>query len=150
MARTYYSTVFEQSADDIWVVIRDFNAYSVWLPGTESRIEEHKSGDQVGAIRNVRIGDKTIRQRLLAHSDIDRLQTYEFCGPAPFPVRNYRATLRVTPIVDGGRAFVEWSATFDCAAQEQEHWTRYFAQDGFAKWLGSLRRHLMRNQLAAE
>ena len=120
MARTYYSTVFEQSADDIWVVIRDFSAYSVWLPGTESQIEEHKSGDPVGAIRNVRIGDKTIRQQVLAHSDIDRLQTYEFCGPAPFPVRNYRATLRVTPIVDGGRAFVEWWATFDCAAQEQE------------------------------
>ena len=56
MARAYYSTVIEQPADRIWAIIRDFNAYSVWLPGTESHIEERKSGDQVGAIRNVRIG----------------------------------------------------------------------------------------------
>jgi hypothetical protein len=142
MARAYYSTVIEQPADRIWAIIRDFNAHSVWLPGTESHIEERKSGDQVGAIRNVRIGEKVIRQRLLAESDIDRFQTYEFCGPAPFPVRNYRATLRLTPIVDGNRSFIEWWATFDCAPEQHEHWTAYFANDGFAKWLGSLRNHL--------
>jgi hypothetical protein len=30
MARSYYSTIFEQSADEIWNVIRDFNSYPVW------------------------------------------------------------------------------------------------------------------------
>src|SRR5262245_5267767 len=29
MARSYYSTIFEQSADEIWNVIRDFNNYPV-------------------------------------------------------------------------------------------------------------------------
>ena len=144
MARTYYSTVFGQSADDVWTVIRDFNNYSVWLADTESHIENGKSGDADGVIRKVRIGERTVRQRLLAHSDLDRFQTYEFCGVAPFPVQNYQATLRVTPVVDGDRSFVEWWATFDCVPAEQDHWTRYFAQDGFARWLNSLRRHLMR------
>src|SRR5437763_8407617 len=69
MAKAYYSTVFEQPAEDIWAIVRDFNNYSVWLADTESRIENGKSGDAVGAIRNVRIADRTIRQRLLAHSD---------------------------------------------------------------------------------
>jgi len=26
-----YSTVFEQSADQVWAVIRDFNSYPVWV-----------------------------------------------------------------------------------------------------------------------
>jgi hypothetical protein len=144
MARSYYSTVFAESADDIWSVIRDFNNYSVWLPGTTSRIENEKSGAAIGAIRNVQIGDRTIRQRLLALSDIERSQVYDFCDAVPFPIRNYQATLRITPVIDGDRAFVEWWATFDCSADEHDHWTHYFAHEGFAKWLASLRKHLAR------
>ena len=142
MTKAYYSTVFEQPAEDICAIVRDFNNYSVWLADTESRIENGKSGDAIGAIRNVRIADRTIRQRLLAHSDIDRVQTYAFCDAAPFPVENYQATLRITPIVDGNRSFVEWWATFDCRPEDHVGWTHYFAHEGFAKWLESLRRHL--------
>jgi len=143
MARSYYSTVFEQTADQVWTVIRDFNNYSVWVEGAgESHIEEGKSGEEVGAIRHVRTGDTSIRQRLLAHSDRDRFQTYEFCDPPASPVRNYEATLRVTPVVEGNRAFVEWWATFDCEASEDNHWTAFYV-NSFAKWLGSLRAHLM-------
>jgi hypothetical protein len=54
-------------------------------------------------------------------------------------VRNYVATIRIAPIVDGPRAFVEWWATFDCAAEERDRWTKYFEKDGFAKWLSALR-----------
>ena len=54
MAKAYYSTVFEHPADDIWKIIRDFNNYPVWVGGAgESRIEHDKSGDTVGAVRNV-------------------------------------------------------------------------------------------------
>jgi hypothetical protein len=142
MAKSYYSTVFEQTADEVWTAIRDFGNYSIWVEGvSESHIEEGKSGDTVGAIRNVRIDDSSIRQRLLAHSDLDRFQTYEFCDPIPYPVINYKATLRVTPIVEGNMAFVEWWATFDCAIDECDYWTAYF-MSSFAKWLGSLSAYL--------
>ena len=51
MAQAYYSTIFSQSADDVWNVIRDFNNYPVWVDGSgESEIEDGKSGDAVGAI----------------------------------------------------------------------------------------------------
>jgi hypothetical protein len=54
MAKAYYSTVFEQPAPEVWKIIRDFNNYPVWVDGAgESRIEDGKSGDTVGAIRNV-------------------------------------------------------------------------------------------------
>ncbi|TMH47098.1 MAG: SRPBCC family protein [Betaproteobacteria bacterium] len=108
----------------------------------ETTLEAGKAGDQVGAVRRVSSGGKIIRQALLAHSDVERSYTYALCNPPPFPVRNYVATIRVTPVVDGNQAFVEWWATFDCAAEEYDHWRTYFEQQGFAKWLSALR-HFM-------
>jgi hypothetical protein len=143
MARSYYSAVFEQAANQIWTVIRDFGGYSWFTSGpVESSIEQGKSGEEVGAIRNVSFGGRHIRQGLLAHSDLDRFYTYEFCEPYPYPVRNYQATLRFTPIVDGNRTFVEWWATFDCAADEEDHWIAFF-NGSFTNWLQSLRDHIL-------
>ena len=69
MAMAYYSTVFRQPAQEIWEIIRDFNNYPVWVGGAgESRIEHDKSGDAVGAVRNVLYRGRTIRQRLLGLS----------------------------------------------------------------------------------
>jgi hypothetical protein len=139
MAKAYYSTVFEQPAADIWEIVRDFNNYTVWVGGAgESRIEDGKSGDTVGAVRNVLYQDRRIRQRLLALSDVARSQTYEFCGPPSLPVSSFQATLRITPIVDGDRAFVEWWATFDCEPSQSEELTGTL-RGWFAKWLESLR-----------
>src|SRR5262245_39704183 len=112
MAKSYYSTISEHSADEVWNVIGDFNNYPVWVDGAgESEIESGKSGDSVGAVRNVLYEGRRIRQRLLAMSDVESSQTYEFAGAASVPVQDYRATLRVTQVVDGNRAFVEWWAT---------------------------------------
>lgn len=142
MARAYYSTVFDQSADRVWAAVRDFGNYRLWVDEVdESAIEESRPGDAVGAIRRIRMGDTLIRQRLLAHSDLDRCYSYEFCGAPRFPVTNYLATIRVTPVTDGERAFVEWWASFDAAAAEHDHWTSFFARS-FGGWLGALRRRL--------
>jgi hypothetical protein len=82
--------------------------------------------------------ERHIRQRLLALSDSERAQTYEFCGTATLPVTDFQATLRVTPIVDGDRTFVEWWATFDCDAARRDELTGTF-RVWFGKWLESLR-----------
>lgn len=142
MARSYYSVALDNSAADVWAVIRPFDHYA-WA-GVESQttIEDGKAGDQVGAVRRVVVGERIIRQKLLAHSDVDRSYTYSLCDPAPFPVRNYVATIRVAPIVAANQAFVEWQATFDCAADEYDRWTRHFENEGFAKWLAALRRFM--------
>lgn len=142
MARAYFSTIFEKNTDEIWNVIRDFSNYE-WSGGpSETHMEEGRSGDAVGGARHVRLVDRTIRQRLIVHSDRDRTYTYEFCDPTPFPVRNYQATLRVTPVTDGDTAFIEWWATFDCDIEECAHWVDYFENQGFSKWLQSLRIYL--------
>jgi hypothetical protein len=147
MATAYYSTVFDHPADTVWSVIRDFNNYPVWTDGAgESRIEEGKSGDSVGAVRDVLYKGNRIRQQLRALSDVERSQTYSFADspPAYLPgLQDFQATIGVTPIVDGDRAFVEWTAAFESTADTRDT-LRDFLAGAFAKWLGSLRRALER------
>jgi hypothetical protein len=144
MAKAYYSTVFEQPAAAVWKIVRDFNNYPVWVGGAgESRIEDGKSGDTVGAVRSVLYQGRQIRQRLLAQSDVERSQTYEFCGPASLPITDFQATLRIAPVVDGDRAFVEWWAAFDCDAAGRDELTGTL-QGWFGKWLESLRATMSR------
>ncbi|MGB7097360.1 MAG: SRPBCC family protein [Xanthobacteraceae bacterium] len=146
MARSYSSMVLDHPAAEVWRVIRPFDHYA-WA-GVESTtmIEDHKSGDQVGAVRCVSFGGNVIRQRLLAHSDIERSYSYCFCGTAPFPVQDYEATLRVSPVTADNSSFVEWWATFDCAADERDKWVQHFELQGFAKWLAALR-HFMAQRM---
>jgi hypothetical protein len=138
MARSFYSVVLDHTADEVWAFNRSFGDYAWAGVVGETIIEDGKAGDQVGDIRRAQAGERLIRQQLLAHSDVDRNYTYAFLEPAP--VRNYQATLAVVPLVETNQAFVHWSATFDCAEDAIEHWTRFFAFEGFAIWLASLRR----------
>jgi hypothetical protein len=138
MAKSLYSMVLDHSADEVWAFIRSFGDYAWAGVESETIIEDGKSGDQVGAIRRVQVGERLIRQQLLAHSDIGRSYTYAFLELAP--VRNYQATICIVPVVETGKAFVQWSATFDCAEDAVERWTNTFTYDGFAVWLASPRK----------
>jgi hypothetical protein len=148
MAKAFYSVVLDHPADEVWAVIRPFDHYAWAGVESETTIEAGKTGDQVGAIRRVTTRERIIRQKLLAHSDIDRSYTYALCDPPSVPVRNYVATIRVTPVVESGNAFVEWTATFDCAAEEHDRWIGHFEREGFAKWLGALRGFMGRRSTA--
>jgi len=84
---------------------------------------------------------RRIRQRLLALPDVERTQTCEFCGTLSLPVADFQATLRVTPVIDGGRVFVEWWATFDCEPARRAEISAILS-GWFAKWCESLRARL--------
>jgi hypothetical protein len=142
MAKSYYSTVLDHPADEVWAVIRPFDHYAWAGVESETIIEAGKAGDQVGAVRRVTTQGGIIRQILLAHSDLERSYTCALCDPAPYPVRDYVATIRVARVVEGSTAFVEWWATFDCAAEDHDRWTGHFEKEGFAKWLAALRRFM--------
>lgn len=143
MARSYYRTVFEPDAAAVWAVARDFNGLATWWPAavSESHIEDGKAADQVGAVRSFRLGEATIRERLLALSDLERFYSYEFVGTPPFPVTDYVATLRVTPVSDG-RSFLEYSAVFEANEAERGHWTSFFAAEVFEPALKALADYL--------
>jgi hypothetical protein len=120
MARVYTSSVINASAARVWARVRDFNGLSSWHPAiAESRIENGEPADKVGCIRSfsLRNGDR-LREQLLGLSDYDMFCTYSILD-SPMPLTNYVATLRLTPITDQDRTFVEWSADFDCAPDRE-------------------------------
>ena len=120
MARVYTSSVINASAARVWARVRDFNGLSNWHPAiAESRIENGEPADKVGCIRNfsLRNGDR-LREQLLGLSDFDMFCTYSILD-SPMPLTNYVATLRLTPITDHDRTFIEWSADFDCAPDKE-------------------------------
>ncbi|MGQ0686896.1 SRPBCC family protein [Bradyrhizobium sp.] len=120
MARVYVSSVINASAARVWSRVRDFNGLSNWHPAiAESRIENGEPADKVGCIRSfsLRNGDR-LREQLLGLSDYDMFCTYSILD-SPMPLTSYVATLRLTPITDQDRTFIEWSAEFDCAPDKE-------------------------------
>lgn len=154
MSKAYYSTVLMQSPATIWTLVRDFDNYPRYIEGVaESRIEDGKPGDAVGAVRSFRMGNDWVRQRLVALSDAERTFTYAGCDPFRFPDAHrdasevapapilYEGTLRLTPIIEGDRTFVEWWFTFDCDPDNARLWERYLVK-AIGQWVGSLERTL--------
>ncbi|MEO1457267.1 MAG: SRPBCC family protein, partial [Pseudomonadota bacterium] len=86
----------------------------------DSWIEDAEPADRVGCVRNFHLqnGD-TLREQLLGLSDYDMFCTYSILE-SPMPLTEYVATLRLTPVTDGARTFIEWSAEFDCAPEEED------------------------------
>jgi len=120
MPDVYTSAVIDAPADDVWRVIRDFNALPDWHPViAKSRIEAGRSGDQVGCVRAFELQDGArLREKLLALSDYDYCCTYSILD-SEMGVSNYIATLKLTPVTDTNQTFGEWSASFDCAAGKE-------------------------------
>jgi Polyketide cyclase / dehydrase and lipid transport len=141
--KVYVSSVIEASADNVWSRIRDFNALPQWHPGiADSRIENNEPSDRVGCIRHFHTRDGgMIRERLLGLSDYDYSQTYEILE-SPMGVANYVATLKLTPITDGGGCFAEWSAEFDCDEGQENELTQRIGIGVFQAGLNALKRGL--------
>jgi uncharacterized protein YndB with AHSA1/START domain len=144
MPRAYTSTVIDLPAERVWAAVRDFNGLATWWSGmiTDCEIEEGKAGDQVGAVRSFHLKDGAhLRERLLGHSDAERTYSYNF-EKTPFEVQNYHATLRVTPVTDGNKSFVEWWTTFDCSPEKSAEWIKTFSKGIFQAGLDALKAHL--------
>lgn len=145
MVQIYVSTVIDLSADSVWSRIRDFNGLPSWHPMiADSRIENGQAADRVGCIRHFHTRDGgMIRERLLALSDYEYSCTYEILE-SPMGVEHYIATIKLTPVTDGGRCFAEWSAEFECAPGREIELTRSIGQGVFQAGFDSLKRGAMR------
>ncbi|WP_420392260.1 SRPBCC family protein [Acuticoccus sp.] len=145
MPRVYVSSVLNAPAGDVWARVRDFNALPRWHPRIrDSRIENGEPSDRVGCIRDFRLqnGDR-LREQLLGLSDYDMFCTYSMLE-GPMPLSDYVATLRVTPITDGERTFIEWSAEFECAEADADGLVSGIGTDVFQGGFDALKRHFAR------
>ena len=95
-------------------MIRPFDAVVNWLPFVKSSpIEDGSDPTRVGCVRVLTQTDgEVFREVLVALSDAERSYSYTFVS-SPVPVRNHETTLRVLPITDGNRCYVEWSSRFE-------------------------------------
>lgn len=143
MIQIYVSSVIDATPANVWARIRDFNALPQWHPAiADSRIENSQPSDRVGCIRHFHTRDGgMIREKLLALSDYDFTCVYEILE-SPMGVDNYVATLKLTPITDGGRCFAEWSAEFDCATGREAELTQSIGQGVFQTGFDALKRTL--------
>lgn len=115
------SAVLDMPVERAWARVRNFNGLPGWHPLVkQSAIERGEAHDRIGCIRNYQRHDGlTLREQLLALDDMNHSMTYSLLDP-PFAVRNYIATLRLAPITESSRTFIEWLAWYDCAASDEQ------------------------------
>jgi NADPH:quinone reductase-like Zn-dependent oxidoreductase len=113
MVKVRRSTIIDAPVDEVWRFLRDFNAHDTWHPAVaESRIEEGRPADAIGAVRRFRLRDGgQLREQLLTLSDRDRRLTYCILD-APLPLIDYVASFELKPVTDGARTFWDWRSEF--------------------------------------
>jgi hypothetical protein len=143
--RVYTSSVIDASADAVWNLIRDFNALPAWHPLiADSRIENGQPSDKVGCVRAFRMRNGgQLREQLLSLSDYDYQSTYSILE-SPMPITGYVATLKLTPITDGNRAFAEWSAEFECDPSRERELAQSIGQGVFQVGFDALKQRFGR------
>jgi hypothetical protein len=119
MVKVYQSTVLNAPADRVWRDLRDFNGLANWHPLIVlSRIEKDHPADKVGCVRNFQFKDGArVREKLLSLSDFDYTCTSAILD-GPMDLSDHFATLRLFPVTEGNRCFIEWSAEFECPPEK--------------------------------
>lgn len=118
MPKVYRSAVLDAPADRVWRDLRDFNGLANWHPSIAlSRIENSHPADKVGCVRNYQLKNGArVREKLLCLSDYDYTCMTTLLE-TPLAVNDYVATLRLLPVTEGNRCFIEWFAEFECSAE---------------------------------
>ncbi|MDI9335842.1 MAG: SRPBCC family protein [Gammaproteobacteria bacterium] len=141
--KIYVSSTIDADIERVWQIIRDFNGMPLWHPLIQdSRIENDYPSDKIGCVRNFRTqGGDRIREQLLAQSDYDFSFTYGILESG-MEVTDYIASVRLLPITDGNRCFLEWTAEFACAPDKKQELCQFIAQNVFQAGINALKKKL--------
>lgn len=121
MVKVATSVVIDAPIDRVWAFARDFNGHDRWHPVVaESRIEEGKTSDMVGCVRNFRLeSGEELREQLLGLSD--QATSFRYCLlDTPIPMFNYVAEFRLVPVTMDDRCFGHWTARFQTPAGRED------------------------------
>lgn len=132
------SVTLDVAADEVWSVVRDFDALSLWHPGVEGSDITQGQNNQVGAHRRLTLDDgSTIDEALIAYDDAHRRYSYRLLDGLP-PVKNYRATIAVEPLGEE-RSRLVWKGRFDAAQDHGEAEARQAVRDVYRAGLDKVR-----------
>jgi len=129
MASTIASIDVGATPDQVWQLIGGFNSLPDWLPYIPG--SELSEGGRVRTLANP--AGEVIVERLEAFNDKERFYSYSILQ-APFPARDYVATIRVRAISGQPGARVEWSGSFTPVGVSEAEVTQLFQgiyADGF-------------------
>jgi len=130
--RVSVSQVIPAPVDDVWEAVRDFDSIDEWHPVIEDcTIDEGESSSDVGAIRDFTAGDRTVREVLVAYSDVDRSYQYTMDEGFGGDKVDYLSELSLNPITEGDETLATWWAYYDVVEDgdleaEAEHLQKVF------------------------
>lgn len=141
MARVFVSAVIHAPVDDVWRIIRRFNALPEWHPSVKSSaIEDGHPEDRVGCIRRfTQTSGAVLREQLCALDDQRHSVTYRIVEAA-LAAENYVSTIDLFPITQTDATLATWTATFDCPADQERQIVRDVEQVFLAGWVSLQRR----------
>jgi hypothetical protein len=114
MANARVTRALDVSADALWRLVAAFGDTS-WMPAGAT-VTVHGSGP--GMERRIAAGPgKVIRERLEFADTASRTLVYTIPENVPFPVTDYRATIKVRERDSGSE--LDWSATFTPAGASE-------------------------------
>jgi hypothetical protein len=120
MASTIARITLPVAADRVWQLIGGFNALPDWLPYIPH--SELSEGGRVRTLANP--AGEAIVERLESFNDKERFYSYAILK-APFPAKDYLATLRVTPS-GASASVVEWAGSFTPVGVSEQEITQLF------------------------
>ena len=95
----------------VWKYVGNFNHLDLWHPQVRSSTLKGKD-NKPGATRTLKLSDGSeLVEKLLKYNATGKSYTYTSLK-SPFPIKNYVATISVTPAADG-KTLMKWEATFD-------------------------------------
>lgn len=102
----------------VWKYVGDFNGFDLWHPQVRSSTVKG-ADNKVGAVRTLKLFDGSeLVEKLLKYSAASTSYTYTSLK-SPFPIKNYVATISVSPAADG-KTLMKWSATFDAVNIDED------------------------------
>jgi hypothetical protein len=114
MATARVTRALDVPADALWKLVAAFGDTS-WMPAG-AQVTVHGSGP--GMERRIAAGEgKVIRERLEFADAASRTLVYTIPQNVPFPVKDYRATMRVR--AKGAGSELDWSASFEPAGASE-------------------------------
>lgn len=118
--RVLISEIVPAPVEEVWAEIREFDEIDGWHPGISNCTTEGDRGaTEIGAVRNFEAGGRTLREKLIAHSDVDRYYRYTIVegGGAK---EDYLSELRAIPVTESDETLVLWAGEFDAPAADME------------------------------
>jgi hypothetical protein len=117
MIEVYRTSVIPAPAARVWAVVRDFNAMPAWNATIRSSTIEDGPADRIGCRRVLTFDDGSIwTHALTGLSDREMTIAYTIVGVPEgtrVPMRDYHATIRLEPVIDGAQCFIAWRATLE-------------------------------------